>query len=87
MDESGLKEEEMEGIEESLVNRRRQETVSFQLDENEVSFNKYRAIIEDRQSRCYLQTQIDQEVKDMQQKFLQAAAFAFENQSGFAGSA
>ena len=68
LDESGLK-EEMEGMEDSVVNRRRQETVGFQIDENEVSFNAYRAIIEDRQSRCYLQTQIDQEVKDMQQKF------------------
>ena len=68
LDESGLKAEEMEGIDESKVNCRRQETVSFQLDENEVSFNKYRAIIEDREERCKLQTQIDQEVKELQQK-------------------
>ena len=60
--ESGLK-EEIEGLDDEELNMRRQETVNFQIDEKEVSFNAYRAIIEDRQGRCYLQTKIDYNVK------------------------
>jgi len=48
MSESGLKEEEMEGLDDEVLNQRRQETVDFQIDEKESSFNAYRAIIEDR---------------------------------------
>ena len=58
LSESGLQPDEaiMEEAEAEDLHRRRQETVSFELDETEISFNAYRAIIEDRQGRCYLQT-------------------------------
>ena len=54
LSESGLKEKDMEGHEDEDLNQRRQETVDFQMDEKEASFNAYRAIIKDRQDRCKL---------------------------------
>lgn len=49
------------------ISKRRQETLQFQTDTSEVSFVNYRAIIDDREQRCQLQSRIDQEVKVMQQ--------------------